>query len=60
MEQRNELTETINNASRMLTLLWILEDCIRDYNEKRDLVSISMWSDEAFECMIHIEVDNGL
>lgn len=50
----------INNARRMLILLSILEDHIKDYNESRDVVGLSMWGAEAFRCMFSIERDNGL
>lgn len=43
-----------NTATRLLTLLSILDE----YIAEKDLIGIAMWSDEAFQCMIHIEVDN--
>jgi hypothetical protein len=49
MEQRN-------NTQRLIVLLRILEDSI----EERDLIGIAIWSNEAFECMLHIQIDNGL
>ena len=52
----NEPTKQKNNAKRLLTLLCIMQDNIDDEN----LIGIAMWSKEAFYCMLHIELDNGL
>jgi len=49
-------TEQKNNASRLSTLIKILDDEIKAHN----LIGIAMWSDEASNCMIHIEVDNNI
>lgn len=48
--------KTPNNASRMAALLSLMDREIRKYN----IVGISIWSNKALDCMIQIELDNGL
>lgn len=49
-------TQIKNNVSRLRTLLSMLDNEIADEN----LIGIAIWSNEAVDCMLDIEIGNKL
>jgi len=56
MTTENEETKIVYDAWRMLVLMKMLDGEI----EKGNLMGIRSLSNKALDCMIHIEIDNGL